>query len=468
MQTFKRKFPRQVSRQDGFTLIETMIALAIITPMAIMGAQSYMNYQDRQLAATAATQHMSIAEAARSYLTDNYEDVNAALSDSSAEYLDQLVADGYLDNAQFGDGGEVNPFGQEYRVYYYQGADNADPIETLVIAQGAPSTSPSIQHTINRHMGVTSAYVDESGNLVSSFYDTVSYDLGPFGESSAPEGSVAYFDTLDRQASTSDYLYRYSVAGFPELNRMQTDLDMDGNNVNNANEVNAQTLNAAQAATVGGGADTVTAQDGNLVASGDVTAEGVSYARSFMNPDDDRFSFDPAATAENSTIRGLTVGQAREDRLVAGGYLRLESHGDTSGDACDQDGMVTVDSDGMLLSCQSGAWKGMDKAGQLATVGTLDQMVGVTSIPFIGAGGYTQCSYGETGRDGQDCLSYRIKTNGNLEFSSNGVTYTGDRPCTWYSVGGARCGISTNSNATWAHITSAGIHLGSTLFSWVP
>lgn len=355
MQQLKRKYPRAASRQGGFTLLEVMIALAVITPISLMGAHQYLQYQDRQLAAVAATQHMSIAEAARNYLADNYGDVNAALSGSSGEYLSQLIAEGYLDQAQFGGGGTVNPFGQEYRVYYYQGANATDPIETLVIARGVPSTSRNIQHTINRHMGVTSAYVGESG-LQSSFYESVSYDLGRFGESGAAEGSIAFFDTLERQAAASDYLYRHSVAGFPELNRMQTDLDMDGNSILNADQVNTETLNAALAVAVGEGADTVTAQDGNIVASGDVTAEGVSYARSFMNPDDDRFNFNPAGTAVNSNVRGLTVGSARGDRLVAGGYLRLANHGDSAGGSCPEQGLVTVDNSGMLLSCQSGRW----------------------------------------------------------------------------------------------------------------
>lgn len=101
----------------------------------------------------------------------------------------------------------------------------------------------------------------------------------------------------------------------------------------------------------------------------------------------------------------------------------------------------------------------MDRVGQLAVVGTLEQMVGVSSIPFRGAGYYRQCSYDENG-----CRSYRIKPNGNLEESEDGVTYTGDIPCAWYSVGGARC---TTSAATW-DITSAGIQFGDRFFSWLP
>ena len=38
----------------------------------------------------------------------------------------------------------------------------------------------------------------------------------------------------------SDYLYRVAVPGQPQLNTMQTHLNMGANSVNNANEVNAQ------------------------------------------------------------------------------------------------------------------------------------------------------------------------------------------------------------------------------------
>ncbi|WP_255360601.1 shufflon system plasmid conjugative transfer pilus tip adhesin PilV [Methylobacter sp. BBA5.1] len=51
----------------------------------------------------------------------------------------------------------------------------------------------------------------------------------------------------------SDYLRRHSVPGHPEVNQMFTTLDMNGQTLNNANQVNATDVTASQTVTAGGG-----------------------------------------------------------------------------------------------------------------------------------------------------------------------------------------------------------------------
>ena len=75
----------------------------------------------------------------------------------------------------------------------------------------------------------------------------------------APEaGALATLRRLDHRAVYGDQLYRVAVPGFAGANRMETDLDLGGNDLTGANAVEADTLALESDLTVGGGL-TVTA-----------------------------------------------------------------------------------------------------------------------------------------------------------------------------------------------------------------
>ena len=76
----------------------------------------------------------------------------------------------------------------------------------------------------------------------------------------------------DRQSVYGDYLYRGAVAGLPEANRMETDLDMDGHDVTGVGDLEADTMTLEGDLDVGGGLR-VTA---DLLIGGSGRVEGIA------------------------------------------------------------------------------------------------------------------------------------------------------------------------------------------------
>ena len=83
----------------------------------------------------------------------------------------------------------------------------------------------------------------------------VDADMGAFQAAfgGAPEaGALATLRRLDHRAVYGDQLYRVPVAGFAGANRMETDLDLGGNDLTGASAMEADTLALESDLTVGG------------------------------------------------------------------------------------------------------------------------------------------------------------------------------------------------------------------------
>ena len=100
----------------------------------------------------------------------------------------------------------------------------------------------------------------------------IDVDVTPFqGAFGAPaERAMAAWGRLDRETVFGSHLYRVEVAGFPEINRMETDLDMGGNEITNAADIAARTITVDTALEVGGSLTVI----GDLLVGRSVTVTG--------------------------------------------------------------------------------------------------------------------------------------------------------------------------------------------------
>ncbi|MHX43559.1 shufflon system plasmid conjugative transfer pilus tip adhesin PilV, partial [Escherichia coli] len=164
-------------------------------------------------------------------------------------------------------------------------------------------------------------------------------DLGSNYQITCNKGHIA-MRMAGKDLEESDRLYRYSVQGRPDLNRMHTGIDMNNNSITNINEASGK----------------------NARFSGDVTSNR------WLHPNGGGFTMTDSQWIRAVNNKGITTegelkggkvsgGTVRsEGRLSTGEYLQLEKTA-TAGTSCSPDGLVGRDSKGAILSCQSGVWR---------------------------------------------------------------------------------------------------------------
>ena len=82
----------------------------------------------------------------------------------------------------------------------------------------------------------TSCYQGSGGTWKASFSQYPFTGVGP--------GSLIALQQFNTNNMPQDFLYRSNVPGFPQANQMQTSINMNGNNLNNANQVQTYNLNS--------------------------------------------------------------------------------------------------------------------------------------------------------------------------------------------------------------------------------
>ncbi|ECI0840860.1 shufflon system plasmid conjugative transfer pilus tip adhesin PilV, partial [Salmonella enterica subsp. diarizonae] len=165
-------------------------------------------------------------------------------------------------------------------------------------------------------------------------------------------------ETLTGAREDSDRLYRFQVNGRPELNKMHTSIDMGGNNLNSAGVVNGRY----------GNFDVSIVSNGPVTAGSDIRSTGgwiiSRHGRGWM----DETHGGGFYMTDNEWIRSLnnksicTGGQLKggsvrsDGDLSAGGVLKLDQT-NYVGTWCPQNGAISHDSSGEILSCKSGRWQ---------------------------------------------------------------------------------------------------------------
>ncbi len=173
-----------------------------------------------------------------------------------------------------------------------------------------------------------------------------------FAGDPAPRALAAHV-RLDRQSVYGDQLYRTAVAAFPELNRMETALDLAGNDLVNAGAVSAQSFaidtwldvagaltvtgdlvvggaaSVAGATTIGGALTAASASvTGPASVSGDVTVTGAASA---------------ASLAVTGTATAATIASSGDLTVAGGASVARLAATSISADSITVDDLDTVD-----------------------------------------------------------------------------------------------------------------------------
>ncbi len=347
--------------QRGFTAFEVMVVLIISIAMLGLGAQYMASYADN-LSNQATADHMNlVANAASRYIKDNYAAVLAAAGPLKPATItvSMLKRTGYLATVI----AELNPFGQHYQILALK--PSTKQLQTLVITNGGEAISEINIRRIAQLLGARGGFISElNKKQAQGSYGGWQIALSAYGI--APRGgylaSALFFDD---GAVVHDYLYRSNIAGHPELNRMNTDLDLANHNLNQAAQVNTQRVIANDSITAQGAISAARAQiEGDITSGGWFRSAGDSgwYNQKwqggwYMSDADWVRSYADKNIYTGGQIHAGTM--QTKGRLTSGEYLQIDGIANI-GQRCESNGLVARDEKGLILSCQSGIWKKSD------------------------------------------------------------------------------------------------------------
>ena len=364
-------------RPRGLSLFGALLALVLIGVMVVAASQFYTAELIRRTERRAVEQLAEVSKAGYEFVLDRFTALVTGPA-SQEVTLAQLrtasvLAPGFLD---------VDVMGRGYRVLLMRPSPEVlDLVVTQTFAAGDDESWPwrplaQVQSPVVR-LGTVSA--DEPtilrGPAINLDVATVQSTFG------VPQvRAVAGFARLDRQTVFGDQLYRVAVPGFAELARMETDLDLGGNAIVEAGDVDAVTLTVADTMEVGGHL-TVTS---DLLVSGLIDVTGAATVAGALEAQTADVANDVSAATVTSDglLQAASVNVA--GALTAGG---VSTTGDIAvGGAATVTGTVTastaragtVDADALDLSILTADQVRMT-SGTARTLGVTDLIVGSCS-----------------------------------------------------------------------------------------
>ena len=220
-----------------FALIPTLMGILIFL-LSTPAAMNYVKIGEKQAKAAAAAQQMkAYDQAVAEYVQQYYNTIEAATPATITTAM--LESTGFLPSGW----NPTNAYGQSYQAYVTQ--PTAGNLETVVYTTGGrqidPKTVPLVAGLLGQEGGYTSYGVNNPANeLVGAFGGwAVPYtSVLPSWPGSGRLADLLYFNV--NGMLSPDYLYRVAIPGQPQLNTMQTALNMGDNNINNSARVAAQ------------------------------------------------------------------------------------------------------------------------------------------------------------------------------------------------------------------------------------
>jgi hypothetical protein len=362
--------------------MEAIIGYAVALVLSLMGVVGFETWAKvgvtNVLTAATSSQLLTFDKAAAQYVQDN----GAAIAAIATATTPVTVTGAMLVSANYLPTGFAaqNPFRQTWQVQVTQPTPGV--LQTMVFSVGGQAiTDPKQLVQIAAQAGAQGGFVpypNQGGD--ATLNATTAY--GAYGMWKVPlanytnpgSGHIASLLAFTNTDSNNAYLYRLAVPGHPELNDMQTDLgltDVGGtaHNINGANVISTQSLNALASGSIS--VPSVTMANGSVVAFSQVAEGGVlglvgsNGQRVYVQNINGSFQL------TNGQFSGplLTVDQSgnvvANGTVEAGGrvtgdeYLALKGTA-TIGAACTSGGSslqaASSDGSGSPLFCQSGVW----------------------------------------------------------------------------------------------------------------
>ena len=445
--------------QRGVTLIELLVALLIMSTVVVGTSRLVDQYLNDTTSAVTAQHMATVGQAAQSYIQDNYAAVSAVATAATPALIkvSTLTGAGYLTNGF----SATNSHNQTVCVLVLE--PTPGQLNALVVSEGGTAIDDLTLGGIASVIGAAGGgvYASDATNLRGAMGGWIT-PIGSFANANASgqrcdgsAGNVAitaghpimalWFNGGD---VTAGFLYRDPVPGHPELNQMNTALDMNNNAINNAATIALNTIvvNGAVCTTNG-----VVARDANGAVMSCQGGTWKSQGSAYWQDPVPNVGILPACNAAVAwqtrivqvptigtgprgytcngaswqalavddsgnlmipgglTVNGnTTLGDAVTDTVSIPGTATINKLAGnlevtvtvTEGAACSPNGRIARDGNGLLLSCQSGVWKRDSKSlGNYIALSTISGAVQLAATDGIvlatqswtGAGRLSQC-----------------------------------------------------------------------------
>jgi hypothetical protein len=355
MKHFLKHF-RSHKNSAGISLLELLLSIGITAVILIGGTKITQDWAERMQNRNEANYLLTVHNAAKSYASVNFSRImrvgfnenmlnnvpnNALLNNPGRAIVVTIgntgVSPFFLKDgttALGADFTETSPRGRDIRIYVrnvgFIGEERTlEIITTTTLAAAANSKrqdqvmTRDIAQVLGPQAGVYTAAANNcAGGVFNGSYGNWRLNntrLSAAGMMAGypaycpainvAQGLTAYVALRDRitykNADVSDYLYRVAIPGAPEANRMETNIDMNGNDILNVASISADNLQV----------------NGNLVAGGRPglttnPATGVGATAVFVDES-------LRVGGNSSYIRGRQLLDPTGSRFIYGGNLRI-------------------------------------------------------------------------------------------------------------------------------------------------
>ena len=236
------KFKRAVSRiqalrsAKGGYGVEIIGALGVLMLLVGWGLYEQSKVSDQNTAKIAATHHATVTTAAIAYVKDHYSELLAAapsVGSRTTVSFATLQANRYVQPSL----SSTNIWGQTLNLRITR--MSLDPktvqLDAILIGEGGQNAPEGVARQVAQHIGAEGGYTVAAGGYCGPNKVSVSTLCGTRGVwerpvadfgTAVPPGHIASALFFKDGMAVNDYLYRNRVPGKPELNTMQTYLQM--------------------------------------------------------------------------------------------------------------------------------------------------------------------------------------------------------------------------------------------------
>lgn len=241
----------KAARRRGLSLIETAMVLAVLSLLLVFFVSLTQTETDRLRAKNTADKLATVGSAAKAYMSANYASLLASAPTSGAKVIKvgRTSSGGSVPNDSLQDEGFLPPSFIDANSYQQNTAllvrkVNSTTLEAMLTTYGG-------QDIPDRQLGNMANLIGPEGGYVPARY-AVSADNGDVvgvgggwrtkasewgaAETRPSTGTLQMTMMFEDGELLKDYLYRNDV-GIPEANRMNTSIDVNGNNLNNVDRI---------------------------------------------------------------------------------------------------------------------------------------------------------------------------------------------------------------------------------------